>query len=107
MVDRGHAFEPTSLHRPVSFRVDPLQRFMLIKAGDGGILLIAALIALLLANSPLGSTYNAFWQKESGLALGDPVVRMPLQLWINDALMPVFFFAVGLEVKREFVTGEL
>ena len=80
---------------------------MLIEAADGGILLMAALAALVIANSPFGSSYIAFWQKDLGVVVGNTAVRMPLQLWINDGLMAVFFFVVGLEVKREFVTGEL
>ncbi|MCB2169399.1 MAG: Na+/H+ antiporter NhaA [Deltaproteobacteria bacterium] len=48
----------------------------------------------------------AFWQKDLGFVVGNTTVRMPLQLWINDGLMAVFFYGVGLEVKREFVTGE-
>ena len=105
--------EPHQMHgldtirRPIEFLVDPLKRFMLIEAADGGILLLAALAALVIANSPLGSSYLAFWQNDFGFVVGETIVRMPLQLWINDGLMAVLFFVVGLEVKREFVTGEL
>jgi len=80
---------------------------MLIEAADGGILLLAALAALVIANSPWGASYIAFWQRDLGFVVGDTIIRMPVQLWINDGLMAVFFFVVGLEVKREFVTGEL
>jgi Na+:H+ antiporter, NhaA family len=98
---------PDAVHKPIGFLVDPLKRFMLIEAADGGILLLAALAALGIANSPLGASYIAFWQKDLGFVVGNTTLRMPLQLWINDGLMAVFFFVVGLEVKREFVTGEL
>ncbi len=98
---------PGPIRKPIQVLVDPLKRFMLIEAADGAILLVAALTALIVANSSWGPAYLAFWQKDLGFVLGDKLVRMPLQLWINDGLMAVFFFVVGLEVKREFVTGEL
>jgi NhaA family Na+:H+ antiporter len=79
----------------------------LIEAADGGILLLAALITLVIANAPFGPSCIAFWQKDLGLVVGNTTVRMPRQLWINDGLMAVFFFVAGLEVKRESVTGEL
>lgn len=107
MTDTHKMHGQNSIRRPIGFLVDPLKRFMLIEAADGGILLLAALVALVTANSPYGSSYIAFWQRDFGFLVGDIVVRMPLQLWINDGLMAVFFFVVGLEVKREFVTGEL
>ncbi len=104
------ASEPpsTALSRePIRYLTDPLQRFLLIEAADGAILLIAAVFALSVANSPLGGAYLAFWQKIVGVHIGSFHLAMPLQLWINDGLMAVFFFVVGLEVKREFVMGEL
>lgn len=69
--------------------------------------MLAALTTLVIANAPFGPFYSAFWQKDLGLVAGNTTVRTPLQLWINDGLMAVFFFVVGLEVKRESVTGEL
>ena len=107
MTDPHQALDRMPIQKPIRFLVDPLQRFMLIEAADGGILLLAAFAALAIANSPMGSAYVAFWQQDFGFVVGDKVVRMPLQLWVNDGLMAVFFFVVGLEVKREFVTGEL
>ncbi len=92
---------------PIRLLTDPLQRFLLIEAADGAILLIAAVVALFVANSAWGVAYLAFWQETVGLQIGDFHLAMPLQLWINDGLMAVFFFVVGLEVKREFVLGEL
>lgn len=99
--------QTTISREPIRYLIDPLQRFLLIKAADGGILLVAAVFALVVANSPLGGTYLAFWQKTVGLQVDAFHIAMPLQLWINDGLMAIFFFVVGLEVKREFVTGEL
>ncbi|MDJ0856962.1 MAG: Na+/H+ antiporter NhaA [Desulfobacterales bacterium] len=99
---------PTTIARePIRFLIDPLQRFLLIEAADGGILLVAAAFALVVANSPWGAAYLAFWQQTVGLQVGAFQIAMPMQLWINDGLMAIFFFVVGLEVKREFVLGEL
>ena len=97
----------TIAREPIRFLIDPLQRFLLIEAADGGILLVAAAFALIVANSPLGAAYLAFWQQTVGLQVGTFQIAMPMQLWINDGLMAIFFFVVGLEVKREFVLGEL
>lgn len=87
--------------------MDPLQRFMHVEAADGAILLLAAIIALSLANSPYRESYLGFWQTPLSLEWGGFHMRYSLQLWINDGLMAIFFFVVGLEVKREMVMGEL
>lgn len=67
------ASEPslTALSRePIRFLIDPLHRFLLIEAADGAILLVAAVLALGVANSPLGGAYLAFWQKNVGMHIG-------------------------------------
>ncbi len=73
---------------------------------SAALLLIATVLALLWANLP-GGTYQAFWHTELGLSLGDVEFSMDLKHWVNDGLMAFFFFAVGLEVKRELAIGEL
>ena len=74
----------------------------------GGILLVAAaMVALLIANSPLAPLYEAFLQLRLSVSLEDLAIKKPLYLWINDGLMAVFFFLIGLEVKREVLDGEL
>ena len=65
------------------------------------------MIALGVANSPWAAPFTAFWQTRVGLVAGDFALEKPLLLWINDGLMTVFFFLVGLEIKREIVLGEL
>jgi NhaA family Na+:H+ antiporter len=97
MKESHHTHGPGPIHKPIGFLVDPLKRFTLIEAADGGILLLADLTALVIANSPFGPSYIAFWQKDLGLVAGNTTVRTPLQLWINDGLMAVFFFVVGSE----------
>jgi NhaA family Na+:H+ antiporter len=74
----------------------------------GGVVLLACTAtALAIANSPLGAAYHDFWQTKAGADVGPLHLRLTLEHWINDALMVVFFFLVGLEVKREIVVGEL
>jgi NhaA family Na+:H+ antiporter len=74
----------------------------------GGILLVAAAgVAILLANSPLRGLYDTLLHVPVTVAVGKLVLDKPLLLWINDGLMAVFFFLVGLEIKREVLEGEL
>ncbi len=74
----------------------------------GGILLMVATVtALVVANSPWADEVNAFWHQTLSISLGKLALAKPLELWINDGLMAIFFFAVGLELKREIVYGEL
>ncbi len=70
-------------------------------------LLLCTLAALILANTPLQEQYLAFWQTKLTFGLGPWQMSHSLQHWINDGLMTVFFFVIGLEVKRELVLGEL
>jgi len=78
------------------------------KESAGGLLLIAAaLIAMALVNSPLDFLYDALLDTPVSLQVGALILDKPLLLWINDGLMAVFFFLIGLEIKREFLEGEL
>lgn len=77
------------------------------EAAGGVVLLVAAVAAVVWANSPWQDSYATVWQTEFTIGLGRWDVTEDLQHWINDALMAVFFFVVGLEVKREFVHGDL
>lgn len=70
-------------------------------------LLLMTVLALLLANSPAGPAFLAFWDTPLGLGLGDAVFSLTLLQWINDGLLSVFFLVVGLEIKREFTIGRL
>ena len=85
----------------------PIRIFLGTEAAGGVLLLGAAIVALLWANSPISSTYESFWGTELGVRIGDLEVKEELRGWVNDALMTVFFFVVGLEIKRELVVGEL
>ena len=87
--------------------VRPLARFLEIEAASGVVLLACAATALIAANSPHEHAFHAFWETPIGFSLGSLELRHPLHHWINDGLMTIFFFVVGLEIKREFVLGEL
>jgi NhaA family Na+:H+ antiporter len=85
----------------------PFSRFLHVEAASGVILLGCAVIALAAANSPLADLYHAFWHAPISISLAGVGLEWSLAHWINDALMTIFFFVVGLEIKREFVAGQL
>src|SRR5262249_13109018 len=75
---------------------------------SGGIVLLACTVAaLILANSPWSAAFAAFWQTKVGFSVGGLDLHKDLFHWIDDGLMTLFFFVVGLEIKRELVSGEL
>ena len=85
-----------------------LRAFISSESAGGIMLIVAAAIALAIANSPLLSQYQGFLATPVNFTAGDLVtIDKPLVLWINDGLMALFFFLIGLEVKREIVTGQL
>ena len=77
------------------------------EAAGGYVLMAAAALALLLANSPWASAYNAVLHIEVGGTIAGLAMRESLAHWINDGLMAVFFLLVGLEIKREMLDGQL
>ena len=81
--------------------------FFKLESSGGILLMMAAALALLLANSPLRAYYNLFLETPVNIQVGGLIIAKPLLLWINDGLMAVFFFLIGLELKRELVEGEL
>ena len=83
--------------------------YQLKKSGalSGIILIISAFVAIILANSAAANTYFSFLQQPITVGFGEFVLSKPLLLWINDGLMAVFFFVIGLEIKREIIAGEL
>jgi NhaA family Na+:H+ antiporter len=85
----------------------PIEGFLAIEAASGIVLLVAAVVALLWANSPWQSSYAALWHTPIGVTFASFRFERDLHFWINDGLMAVFFFVVGLEVRREIHQGEL
>ncbi len=92
---------------PLARIVSPMQKFIGQEASSGVILLAMTLIALLLANSPLAADYFAILETEVGISIGTFELHESVLHWINDGLMVIFFFVVGLEIKRELIVGEL
>ncbi len=85
----------------------PVERFLAIEAASGIVLMIAAIAALVWANSPWRTAYVNLWHTPIGITLGSFVFERDIHFWINDGLMTVFFFVVGLEIRREIHGGEL
>ena len=97
-----------AIEQPLGFRLRRASRdFAGLPASGGALLLISALIALLWANLPRGGGYDAFWESPVSASLGARILELPLREWVNEGLMALFFFVVGLEVKREITVGEL
>lgn len=97
-----------AVEKPLGVQVRMLaQEFMRIEASGGIILLICAIIAIIWANSSFSETYFHFWETEFKLGFGEAGIGLPIIEWINDGLMVLFFFVVGLEIKRQLTTGEL
>ncbi|MEU4545098.1 Na+/H+ antiporter NhaA [Nonomuraea dietziae] len=84
-----------------------LRAFFRTEVGSTTVLLAATLLGLLWANSPWAGTYDAFWHTQAGLAFGDTTFELDLRHWVNDGLMAVFFFVIGLEISREVTVGQL
>lgn len=100
MPDDSRRFRPAAL-------VDAARHFIHVEASSGFILLVAAAIALIWANSPWSETYEDLWHTTLTLDLDAITFSDSLRHWTNDGLMALFFFLVGLEIKRELVHGEL
>jgi NhaA family Na+:H+ antiporter len=84
-----------------------IREFMQLESAAGVLLLCSAVLAMLIANSPLAGLYGVLLDTTVAVQVGALSIDKPLLLWINDGLMAVFFFLVGLEIKREVVEGEL
>ncbi|MEL7156078.1 MAG: Na+/H+ antiporter NhaA, partial [Actinomycetota bacterium] len=83
-------------------------RFLAQETASGVLLVVATAAALLWVNSPWGASYEHFWETSLAINIGDAhLIDLTLHGWVNDALMAIFFFVVGLEIKSELVNGEL
>jgi NhaA family Na+:H+ antiporter len=87
--------------------VHPIKRFLGVQSASAGLLLVSTIAALLVTNSHLGADVHTFWETPVRVSWGTHEVANSLRHWINEGLMVVFFFVVGLELKREFALGHL
>jgi Na+/H+ antiporter NhaA len=85
----------------------PLKHFLHTEAGSSSLLLAAAVIALVWANSPLADAYEDLWSTNATIGIGSADITEDLRHWVNDGLMVFFFYVVGLEIRREMALGEL
>jgi NhaA family Na+:H+ antiporter len=87
--------------------IRPLRDFLHTESAGGAVLVAATVVALVWANSPWKASYFELWDTHLSVSLGARTLDLTLRGWINDGLMALFFFVVGLEIKRELVEGEL
>jgi NhaA family Na+:H+ antiporter len=92
---------------PIRRVLRPFREFARVEASGGLVLLGATAVALVWANSPWAPSYAALWHTPLTVGAGDVGLSMDLHRWINDGLMALFFFVIGLEIKREVLVGEL
>jgi len=83
------------------------QKFTKIESFSGILLILATIVALIWTNSPFSDSYVSLWNSKVGFSFTGFQLYKPLLLWINDLLMAIFFFVIGLEIKRELLAGEL
>lgn len=96
-----------AVRRPVRAVYQTFQEFDRLEASGGIVLIIAALVAMVWANSPWAESYTTLWKTPLTIGLGSSEISHDLHWWINEALMVIFFLVVGLEIKREMLVGEL
>ena len=94
-------------HENSTIIASAIRDFMRLESAGGIILLFSALLAMLIANSPLSHLYEGLLNTIVAVQVGALDINKPLLLWVNDGLMAIFFFLIGLEIKREIVEGEL
>jgi len=92
---------------PIDQLIEPVSKFIHQEYTSGIVLLISVLAAIIWVNSPFHESYHHFWDITFSVGVGNAVLSHPLHIWINDGLMAIFFFVIGLELKREFMEGEL
>jgi len=97
----------TQLERPLALTLQPIGGFVQTSVSGIGLLLLGAGLALIFANTPLSDTYERLWETSATIGVGRFAITESLRHWINDGLMALFFFIVGMEIKREVLVGEL
>ncbi|HKI77486.1 MAG TPA: Na+/H+ antiporter NhaA [Ignavibacteriaceae bacterium] len=99
--------EPKKKVMPIERIIKPFQAFLDKEASGGILLLLMTIVALAWANSPFADSYFHLWHTKLSIGVEKNQLNLSLHHWINDGLMAIFFFVVGLEIKREFLVGEL
>ncbi len=99
--------DPRIPREPIDRVIGPLERFLHVEAASGVVLLVCTVIALVLANTGAADAFLGIWKTRVGFEFGGFSMNHSLQHWVNDGLMALFFFVIGLEVKREIAIGEL
>jgi NhaA family Na+:H+ antiporter len=99
--------EDAAVRRPIERLIRPFQEFAAQEASGGILLLAATFTALAWVNSPWAAAYFALWHTTITMGVGASILSRDLHFWVNEGLMSLFFFVVGLEIKRELVMGEL
>lgn len=92
---------------PIDKVIEPVNRFIHQEFTGGIILFICVILAIAWVNSPFSEGYHHLWDIRFSVGFNNSVLDYPLHAWINDGLMAIFFFVIGLELKREFMSGEL
>ncbi len=100
-------FRKDAINDPFDNLRQPFLRFLKIESSGGILLIIATLLALILANSGWANYYESFWKQDFTIGAEFFKLTKPILFWIDDGLMAIFFFLVGLEIKRELIAGEL
>jgi Na+:H+ antiporter, NhaA family len=98
---------PTTPRLPIEVLMSPFVSFAKIEAAGGILLIVSTIAALIWANSPWEESYHAIWSAPATIGVGKFALTESRHEWVNDGLMAVFFFLVGLEIKREVLIGEL
>ena len=107
MKEKLKALLRTRHEPPIAAVIRPFQKFFKLEEAGGILLIACTIVALVWANSPWAASYAALWGQELGFGIGSFELKKSLLHWINDGLMALFFFFVGLEIKREILIGEL
>ncbi len=92
---------------PIDKIIAPVSRFIHLEYTSGIVLLLSVIVAIIWANSAYADSYHHLWELPLSIGFDKYVFNQPLHIWINDGLMAIFFFVIGLELKREFMDGEL
>jgi NhaA family Na+:H+ antiporter len=95
------------IQSPIDRLIAPVSKFIHLQYTSGIVLLLSVVVAITWANSAYQHAYHALWEYHFAIGFESYVLDKPLHSWINDGLMAVFFFVIGLELKREFMDGEL